>query len=247
MGQVSLLDDSKKGMVCRNGTRIRTPLGRVAVWVAPAEGGDTTERRARDAAFSLVEALIVVSVMLIVAAAAVPSIINSLKGYRLHSDATAIAGAMNVARMRAASQYAPYRVNLSVNSGTFSIEKLCGNTTTSSDSSCTSPYGSFSTPVLESGTQYLSQGDSLVSCRPAGVSSYPGTITADASGCGNVVSFYFNTRGSPVDATGNPLAGGGAIVYVQNSGNAVDAITVSIGGRVTVYNWSGSNSTWYQR
>lgn len=235
-------------MACRTSTRIRTPLGGAVLLAAPTERGNAVlRRRAADAAFSLLEALIVVSVMLIVAAASLPSVIHALKGYRLHSDSAAIAGAMNVARMRAASQYAPYRVNLSINSGTFSIEKLCGNTTTASDASCTGPYASFSTPVLESGTQYVSQGDSLASCRPAGVSSYPGSITADASGCGNTVAFYFNTRGSPVDASGNPLASGGALVYVQNSASAVDAVTVSIGGRVTVYNWSGFNSTWYQR
>jgi prepilin-type N-terminal cleavage/methylation domain-containing protein len=204
-------------------------------------------RLAPDAGFSLVELFCAMTILVVIAGMALPGVMTSVQAYRLHSDAATIAGAINVARMRAASQYTPYRLNVATGSGTYSIEKLCGNTPVSSDASCTGFYSSFSTPVLETGTQYVSQGTLLAACRPAGASSYPGTITADPSACGSPVQFYFNTRGSPVDATGNPLANGGSVIYLRNTQNALDAVALSIGGRAAAYNWDVSGNSWYRR
>ena len=77
--------------------------------------------------------------------------------------------------------------------------------------------------------------------------TYPGTITADPSGCPNLVQFYFNTRGAPTDSAGNPLTNGGTIIYVTNQNGMVDALTLSVGGRASVWNWDPSGSQWYLR
>ena len=197
--------------------------------------------------FSTLELLAVVSIAAIIGALALPSGLTALQGYRLHSDASAIAGVFNVARMRAAAQYAPYRLNIATNAGTYTMEKLCGNTPATVDSACTSAYASFTTPQIESGTQYATQGDTFSSCRPAGITAYAGTLTADPSGCPASLQFYFNTRGAAVDSSGTPLSNGGTVLYITNQNNLVDAVAVSVGGQVTVWNWSSSSTQWYLR
>lgn len=199
-------------------------------------------RKRIEAGFSMLELLVVLLMMGIIAAIAIPAAYNSLKGYRLHSDATAIASYLNVVRMKAASQYAPYRLVVNVAGGTYTMEKLCGLTTTTVDSACTTPYQTFTTPQLEGGTQYISQGNTFSSCRPSSItgSVYPGTIIADPSPCPDPLYMYFNTRGSPVNNTGSPLTNGGDVLYLRNQNNLVDAVSVSIGGRVSVSSWSGS-------
>ena len=197
--------------------------------------------------FTMIELLIVLLIMGIITAFALPGTINSLRGYRLHSDATAIASYMNVARMRAASQFAPYRLTVNIAAGTYVYEKLCGNTPSTVDAACTSPYAAFTTPQTEMGTQVILPQNQLASCQPTGVSVFPGTITANPNPCPDALQFYFNTRGLPVDNTGSPLASGGQAVYIRNQNQLYDAVTVSLGGRVSVWNWGTTTSTWVMR
>ena len=191
----------------------------------------------------------VVTVAGIIAAMAIPQAYHAVKAYRLHADASAIANQLNVARMRAASQFAPYREVVNTSSGTYWREKLCGDTSTSVDSACTSAYNALTTAGIEGGTQYALEGDSFSSCRPAFLSGsgYPGTIQTDPTPCPNAIETYFNTRGAPVDNNGDPLGNGGAVVYVSNRYNQVDAVTVAIGGAVTVWNWDPASNTWMKR
>jgi len=204
-----------------------------------------------DSGFSMLELLVVLLIMATIASFALPSALNSLKNYRLHSDATALASSMNVVRMRAAAQYAPYRLNIDTGAGTYIFEKLCGATLSSVDSACTSAYAAYTTRQFEGGTQYAMRGNRYSSCRPSGVTAYPGTMTADPSGCPtggpNPLQIYFNTRGLPVNSTGSPLSNGGAVIYLVNESNLVDAITVSLGGRVAIWNWAPGTSQWVMR
>ena len=201
----------------------------------------------RDHAFTTTELMLVIAVLGIISATAVPSVLNTLRDYRLHNDLSTLSGLCNLARLRAAAQMAPYRVNISVSASTYSMEKLCGNTSSSEDSACTSAYAAFSTPQIESGTQYALPGNTFVSCKPSGPSTFAGTITADTGGCPSLVQFYFNTRGSPVDNAGNPLANGGAVIYMTNQNGMIDALTVSLGGQTSVWNWDTVGSKWYLR
>jgi prepilin-type N-terminal cleavage/methylation domain-containing protein len=200
-------------------------------------------------AFTMLEMLVVVTVAGIVAAMVIPQAYHAAKAYRLHADASALADQLNIARMRSASQFAPYREVINVSSGTYWREKLCGDTSTSTDSACTSAYNALTTAGIEGGTQYALEGDSFSSCRPAflGTSSFPGTIQADPSPCTDPIEIYFNTRGAPVDSSGDPLTNGGAVVYFRNQYNLVDAVTVSIGGAVAVWNWDTASSSWVKR
>lgn len=197
--------------------------------------------------------MIVVMLAAVVLGMALPSASNAVKSYRLNADVSDVAGMLNVARMKAASQYAPYRLDIDTAHGTYVLEKLCGNTPSSgpgSDANCAGAYPAyqtFSNPQYEMGTQYASRGDSFSSCRPANIGSYPGTITADAAGCPSLLQMYFNTRGAPVDQTGSPLSNGGAVVYVTNQNRMAEAVTVSPGGRAASWFWNVSGSQWTLR
>lgn len=197
----------------------------------------------------MIETLLAVAILGIVAALVVPQAYEAVKAYRLHADASSLADQLNLARMRAASQFAPYREVINASSGTYWREQLCGETSTSTDSACTSSYSSFTSPVIEGGTQYTLEGDSFSGCRPSFLSatSYPGTIQADPSPCPDPIDIYFNTRGAPVDGSGNPLGNGGAVIYISNQNKLVDAVTVSIGGAVNVWNWDPPSNTWVKR
>jgi type II secretory pathway pseudopilin PulG len=202
----------------------------------------------KDSAFSMLELLLVVLVIGTIVAMAIPQAYQAVKSYRLHADASSLAAQMNVARMRAASQYKPYRVVINTAAGTYWREELCAATSASVDAACTSPYKARSTAVIEGGTQYAMEGDVYASCRPASISSaYPGTIQADPNPCPDPLYVYFNTRGAPVDNTGNPLGNGGRVVYLRNQNNLVDAVTVTIGGAVTTWNWDTASSSWLRR
>jgi Tfp pilus assembly protein PilE len=199
---------------------------------------------------SLIELMTVLTIAGVITAIALPSFLNAVKSYRLNADVSDLASMLNVARMRAAAEYAPYRLDIDTAAGTYVMEKLCGDTSSSglsSDASCTGPYSAHSTPQYELGTQYASQGDTFQTCRPSVAGVFPGTITADASGCPSQLSIYFNTRSSPVDASGQPLSNGGAVLYATNPDNMAEAITVSPGGRVAIWIWNAANNQWTLR
>jgi prepilin-type N-terminal cleavage/methylation domain-containing protein len=199
---------------------------------------------------SLIEVSIVVAIIAIVAGMAVPYASNTLNEYRLNSDASDLASCLNVARMKAASQFAPYRININATQSTFNMEELCGGTASSVDANCSggaNPYAEFSSPAIDGGTQYASQGDAYSTCRPSGVTSYPGDITADAQGCPSSLEIWFNTRGAPVSGSGGVLSNGGAVVYLSNTNGMIDAITASLGGRVTIWSWNAVSAQWVTR
>lgn len=214
----------------------------------------------RDSGFSMIELLVVILIIAIVATFTIPQAMTSVRAYRFHSDAQALAATLDVARLRATSQFVPYRVNLTwvwtggtwVNA--YTLERLCGSMTSGCTAPwtpvCTQPYWSQSTPQIEAGTQYLAVNNNYSWWNPGGTASYPGPIIPGSTpvawaGTPGVSAtlpfpygFYFNTRGMPVGCDGNPLPNGGEVIYLWNPNlNISDAITVSVGGRISVYQW----------
>jgi Tfp pilus assembly protein FimT len=193
--------------------------------------------------------MLVLAVAVIIIAVAVPQARKSLQNYRLHADTTAVVSYLNLTRMRAASQYAPYRLDVDPTASTYVVEQLASTQynpiPTSTPSS--GPYSAQSPAKYEYGTQYLSQGNSFANCRPTGITAYPGPVAADASTCTGTFQMYFNTRGTPVDGSGNSLANGGLAIYLAGANGMTDAISVSASGAVQVWNWSPGSSKWLAR
>jgi hypothetical protein len=194
--------------------------------------------------FSSVEMTTVVLILALISVVAIPQALTGVKAYRLHSNAASLTTQLNLARFRSTSQNTPYRVQIAMDAAPhrFSMDRLCGATPASVDSNCTAPYQA-RTGGTEFGPQPVELGVSFTTANPGGTTSYPGTITGGTPT--NV--FYFNTRGMPVDTSGNPLTNGGAVIYLTNGLGLTDAIVVSVGGRVSTYQWSPSSGTWKLR
>lgn len=197
-----------------------------------------------DHGFSMVELLTVVLIIGLISVIAIPQVLSGIKGYRLHSNAAALGSQLSMARFRATSQNTPYRVQIAMAAAphSFSLDRLCGATPSSVDSNCTAPYQP-RTDGTEFGPQPVELGVSFTTTNPGGTTSYPGTITGGTP----ATVFYFNTRGMPVDSSGNPLTNGGAVIYLTNGMSLTDAIVVSVAGRVSAYQWKPSSGTWNLR
>jgi prepilin-type N-terminal cleavage/methylation domain-containing protein len=194
----------------------------------------------KDSGFTILELLVVVIVIGIIVAMAIPQALTAVKAYRLHTDTAAVAAQLNVTRFRATSQNAPFRLNIVTTTSphTFTMERLCGGTAVGTDSSCTGSAYLPRTSGVEGGVQVIAVGNSFTTTNPGG-STYPGTITGGSA----ATTFYFNTRGMPVTSTGNPLSNGGAVIYVTNNAGLTDAVVVTVGGRISTYQWRPPRGT----
>jgi prepilin-type N-terminal cleavage/methylation domain-containing protein len=174
--------------------------------------------------YSLVEILVVVGLIGVVSAIAVPMMGNSLKFFRVSGDARSTSNAMALAKMRAAAVFGRVRLYADLSSNAFHLETFDKTT---------------STWIANSGTTYLSQGVSF----GFGPVTVPPNNTqpaiAQAVKCksnavppvdiGNTACIIFNSRGTPIDSTGAPSAAGA--IYMTD-GTAVYAITLSATGMV---------------
>lgn len=175
--------------------------------------------------FSMLELLVVIAIVGIVAAFALPSAMTFVKGYKLHANASAIAAQLSVARFRATSQYKPYRLSFSASAGATTRQRL--------STAYASPQSEESIP-LDRGVRFLT------TCP---VSAKPGSIGSSVTAASTAI--YFNTRGLPVDSSG--ITFNNNVVYLANDNDLYDAVTVSLGGKVTIWNYNTSTAAWVAR
>ena len=224
--------------------------------------GTRVRRRTRksvqaSSGFSLLELLIVVSILLVLAAIATPNLMRALANVRLRSGANAVAGLLQEGRMRAVRDNKYYRVfGYSVDGtvGTGDTRMACLDTdnnatcVTASDT-IAAAQGNRSNPQVElGGTNVLTTSAPPASVKSAaGFASNNTVIEQDKS-----LQVYFNSRGLPCVVSGsvckNTDSSGVqyAYIYYITDGRPIygwAAITVSASGRVRVWTYQG-NGVW---
>ncbi|MCZ6515532.1 MAG: prepilin-type N-terminal cleavage/methylation domain-containing protein [Acidobacteria bacterium] len=180
--------------------------------------------------FTMVELLIAMVVIGIISVFAIPQGLVAVRGYRLHSSTSAVAAQLSLTRFRATAQFAPYRLSFTSGQRTFMMQRLT--------SSYAVPTGGEDS---EEEQQFLSQGVSFLATKPT--AAKPGPVTVDTG----ATAVYFNTRGVPVDSSGDPVTNGGYAIYLENEDDLYDAITISIGGRVSLWGWDSIGGSWTRR
>jgi len=181
--------------------------------------------------FSLLEALIVMSVIVAMTAAVVPNINTSIQNYRLSASAQEIASQVQSARLRAVRGNAMCTFLITASGRRFGIDvDGDGNISSSADVvlglNTNVSFSNLSTPPIANAA-------TLSSGTKTGIGFTPrGTLTAVAS------------SGLP-DYNPANLAASGYAIYVSNTQNHFAAVTVSPLGRVRTWTSTSANgATW---
>jgi Tfp pilus assembly protein FimT len=193
--------------------------------------------------FSAIELLLVVAIVIIVAGMAIPKMMSMVQNLRTAGDARDLNGAIVLAKMRAASDFARARVYADLSANTFRVEvQPSGTTTWTADgcpNSCTGDqplatgvsfgYGSLSSPP--SNTQ-------------ATLDQAPVCLDNSGSTVANTACIIFNSRGIPITSVGVPTPNDA--IYVTD-GSSVTGVTVSGTGLTRVWRTEASAANWKQR
>jgi len=184
--------------------------------------------------FSLLELVIVIAIIMIVSAMAIPIMNTSLKVYRLRASASSLKWLLQQARMQSVKDNAQYSVT-SVSEGSSTRVFVDLNNNGSWDS--TEP-----AVDIPASTAFMTTTNSptVTSMSLTGSGSYSNSVP---------ISVTFNSRGLPCSGSNcNSTQGYFAFLrdYKQNYGFA--AVSVTPAGRMRSWYWSGTNGTtgtWY--
>src|SRR5258707_14397381 len=190
--------------------------------------------KVRDHGFSLVEVLMVIFVIIILAAMAIPKLTTLLGNLRTRGDARDLNAAIVLARMRAASDFARARVYADLSANTFRVEVLQSGAT------------SWQT---DGGNQLLSKGVTFgygsLTTAPSGVASLtqaPLCLQDDlVSTYANTACIMFNSRGIPIGPNSAPTPVDA--LYVAD-GKSVTGVTISVTGLTKIWRSDASTANW---
>jgi prepilin-type N-terminal cleavage/methylation domain-containing protein len=194
----------------------------------------------RNRGFSLVEVLMVIFVIIILAAMAIPKLTTLLGNLKTRGDARDLNAAIVLARMRAASDFARARVYADLSANTFRVEVLqsgaAGWQTDGCPNSCT-------------GNQLLSKsvtfGYGSLTAPPNGVASLtqaPLCLQDDpTSTYANTACIMFNSRGIPIGSNSAPTSVDA--LYVTD-GKSVTGVTISATGLTKIWRSDASTANW---
>jgi Tfp pilus assembly protein FimT len=196
-------------------------------------------KRQSSAGFHLLELVVVVSILLVAAAIAIPGLAATLRSYRAASDARTMSSQIALARMRAANSFTRSRVRISGNAYIIETQSNppapCDTATWVNDAT-NAPTGTI-TPT----TQGLGHLSAQVQFGAGSVTTAAPPLTGTpAQPVNNVI--MFNSQGIPVDCNGATVPGYAA--YLVNSTNEVYAVSVFPTGKVS--SWKFTSGRWTQ-
>ena len=181
--------------------------------------------------FSLIELMMVVAVVAVISAIAVPMMKNTLGEFSLTGDARALSSAVSLAKLRAAANFSQARVFVDLDGKSYHVETWQQMPPTW---------------VTESGTRTLSMnvtfGFGVVGTAPpfsqAAIVQASECVTDLGAAMGNTACILFNSRGIPVDPAGAPPAVGaptGNDAFYLTDGTAVYGVTLSATGLIKLW------------
>src|SRR5688572_6934510 len=190
-----------------------------------ASGSPSRARGAAERGFSLVDMLMVVALIGIVAAIAVPVTGNAVAGQKFKNDAQAITNMVGLAKMRASAAFTRARVRANIIDRTFVLERwdktaaqwVEEGVSTTLSTGVTFSFGAIATAPPNTQTTIAFS----PACRTG--------VTAASATIGNTACVVFNSRGLPVDGAGAPF--GGHAIYLTD-GIGVGGTTVTATPRI---------------
>jgi prepilin-type N-terminal cleavage/methylation domain-containing protein len=176
--------------------------------------------------FSLIEIMIVVGLIGVISAIAVPMFGNAVAGFRVSGDARSVSNAAAIAKMRAASNFSRVRLYVDLNAETHRVQSW----SKAAVDCCW---------VTEGGTTALSTGVtfgfSAVTAAPPNTQTTIGQASQctadDGTAIANTACIMFNSRGVPIDSTFAPA---GDALYVTD-GTMVYGVTVAPTGMLRLW------------
>jgi prepilin-type N-terminal cleavage/methylation domain-containing protein len=205
-------------------------------------------KKRNELGFSMTELVIVLAIILIVAAIAIPNAIRAWYDMELRATGSEVASLMQQARILAAKNNAYYTLCYQVNQ---SVQQVyLTQVTLSSTSPCT--YTAPSSTQTGSISIDLARFITAASAAPTGTSPSPYTLSTDTTSgtpCDNTCTMAFSPRGLPCkfDTSTSPATcstpASTYFVYYFNasSANGYAAVLVTKAGRSRAYTWNGSS------